>query len=199
MGGSNFWDGLDGQLNILSMGLPSENFYETLNYKINGLDKYESDCDLICSKKKFFKRKRLCKILLRYLETPRIWSQTDDTAYDDCILLNYWMYSELSQKYTKNNFNNLVSEFGELNLVWNDLIGDISKKSYNHTCKPDFDILNQDDWEKRKELYDYCVNYETLSGTANNYNEQTCKNIYKYIKGKADLYKHFNERCAQLL
>ncbi|CAG9480120.1 unnamed protein product [Plasmodium vivax] len=190
----NLLDGLGDYLEIESVGLTLDKFYYTLNHDEKNLKDYYSECELLLSGKQHFKNKRLCQKLLRYLKSSNTISDKNDSAYDECLLLNYWIYGKLAQlygyKYTKVN-----PAFGELNFIWNDLIENESKLHYFNKCKPDFDIPKQDDWDKRKELYDYCVNYETLSGTANNFKD-SCKNIYRYIKGKAHLYKHFNERCA---
>ncbi|CAI7718676.1 PIR protein [Plasmodium vivax] len=194
MGGSILWEGLEEYLKVLSIGLSSEYFYNTLSHNTKGLEKYESECISTCTGNKFF-NKRLCTILHRYLENSSKRSKINDSAYDDCILFNYWIYGELERKYGHNYNNKLIPALGELHRVWNDLIEGKSKDSYRGKCKPDFEIPYQNDWNERKQLYDYCVNYKSLIGTANNY-EQTCKNIYKYIKGKAYLYEHFNKLCT---
>ncbi|VVA00225.1 PIR protein [Plasmodium vivax] len=181
MESSYFSEGLELDLNVLSTGLPSENFYKTLNHDRNGLNKYENECKSLCSKTKVFDNKIVCSLLLRYLESASKRSQIDDSTYDNCILFNYWLYGELERRYRYKYNSKVIPAFGELNREWSNLIEDVSKTSYYNKCKPDFEIPYQDDWKKRKELYDYCVNYETLSRTANNYNN-SCKKIYRYIK-----------------
>ncbi|CAI7723139.1 PIR protein [Plasmodium vivax] len=194
MGDSIYLKGLDWDLKILSNGLPSENFYNTLSHNTIGLNNYENKCNSIFSKKSSFYNKRLCTILLRYLETSSKRSQAHNSAYDNCILFNYWIYGELARKYAYKYYAKVIPAFGEYNRIWNELIEDESNVAYHDKCKPDFDIAKQDDWEKRKELYDYCVNTKTLIETANNY-EKTCKDIYAYIKGKTHLYERFKTQC----
>ncbi|EDL42700.1 variable surface protein Vir32, putative [Plasmodium vivax] len=194
MGGSILWEGLDRYLKILSIGLPSEYFYNTLIHNTVGLEKYEIECNSICKGNKFFNN-RLCKILLRYLENATKRSQIDYSAYDDCILFNYWIYGELETKYRYNYNNKLIPALGELHRAWNDLLEDISKKSYHDKCIPDFDIPKQYDWKKRKQLYDYCVNYESLKKQSEFY-KNNCRHIYSYVKSSAPLYKHFKTSCV---
>ncbi|KMZ77221.1 hypothetical protein PVIIG_05880 [Plasmodium vivax India VII] len=104
------------------------------------------------------------------------------------------MYNEIAQRNNYNYIKKVIPVFGELQTMWNSLIDNPLKTSYYKKCKPDFNIAQQDDWEKRKELYDYCVDSEAIVQTANRYKD-TCNDIYTYIKGKAHLYKHFNEPC----
>ncbi|KMZ95077.1 hypothetical protein PVMG_05604 [Plasmodium vivax Mauritania I] len=195
MGGSILWEGLEEYLKVLSIGLSSEYFYNTLSHNTKGLEKYESECISTCTGNKFF-NKRLCTILHRYLENSSKRSKINDSAYDDCILFNYWIYGELEGKYGHNYNNKLIPALGELHRVWNDLTGGNSKEYYRDKCEPDFDIPKQDDWRKRKQLYDYCVNYESLSTTADLF-KNSCEYIYSYIKSNASLYDYFNKKCKQ--
>ncbi|KMZ96408.1 hypothetical protein PVNG_05870 [Plasmodium vivax North Korean] len=109
------------------------------------------------------------------------------------MLFNYWIYGELETKYRYNN--KLIPALGELHRAWNGLLEDISKKSYHDKCIPDSDIPMQYDWKKRKQLYDYCVNYESLKKQSEFY-KNNCRQIYAYIKSSAPLYKHFKTSCA---
>ncbi|SBT57130.1 PIR Superfamily Protein [Plasmodium ovale wallikeri] len=84
--------------------------------------------------------------------------------------------------------------YGTIQGIWNNLVLDSSQRSYYNKCRPLFDMLKHNDWEKRKELYDYYVNYKTAYQIANNY-EDKCKEYYSYIEGKAELYKHFGDIC----
>ncbi|SCA59831.1 Plasmodium vivax Vir protein, putative [Plasmodium vivax] len=194
MGGTTFWEGLEGQLNILSIGLPLDSFYNNLNFNDKDLESFYSECESLYSKNKYFKHKRLCSILLRFLKVSSTITENINSAYDDCILFNYWMYGELSKKHINKDSNNLVHAFAELQSIWNSLIENESNKSYYDKCKPDFDIPKQDDWKQRRDLYDYCVNYELLKREIPLYKEN-CKQYYAYIKGKTHLYEHFKTRC----
>ncbi|SCA60716.1 Plasmodium vivax Vir protein, putative [Plasmodium vivax] len=70
------------------------------------------------------------------------------------------------------------------------------KTSYHNKCEPDNLIATQDDWWKRKELYGYCVDYDTISGM-NAYFHTYCKEFYMYLKEKDVLYKEYNEYCSK--
>ncbi|SBT73999.1 Plasmodium vivax Vir protein, putative [Plasmodium ovale] len=60
--------------------------------------------------------------------------------------------------------------------------------------KPDLDMVNHKDWKNRKELYDYCVNYEYMASTCP-YFDDACTKHCEYINGKCKLYKHFESVC----
>ncbi|CAG9482244.1 unnamed protein product [Plasmodium vivax] len=188
--------GLGDYLKIDSVGLTSDRFYNTLNHNEDNLDDYESECESLLSEKRHFKYNRLCKKLLRYLKTSLPISDKKDSAYNDCILFNYWIYNEIARRNKYNYRSKVIPAFGELQDIWNGLIETESNSHYFKKCEPDFNLPQQDDWEKRKQLYDYCVNYESLSRTANLF-QNSCKYIYRYIKSNAPLYDYFNKRCIQ--
>ncbi|KMZ77366.1 hypothetical protein PVIIG_05761, partial [Plasmodium vivax India VII] len=137
-------------------------FYDKLNKSDKDLDNYTDKCNKLCRKNNFFKSKRLCSIILRFLEGTNRTSDKKDSDYDDCILFNYWIYDGLSRKFNYNYNIKVYHEFAEIQRVWNELIQDASQITYFDKCKPDNSIVNQQDWKQRKELYDYCVNYELI-------------------------------------
>ncbi|SCA81785.1 VIR protein [Plasmodium vivax] len=191
---SSIFEGLKYYFKLDSVGLTSDSFYYKLNHDEKYLELYDSECDSLLSGKQHFTYKRLCKILLRFLKSSSKLSDKDDSTYDDCILFNYWMYNEVARRNKYDYRSKVVRAFGELQTMWNSLIDDPLNTSYYDKCKPDFNLPQQDDWEKRKELYDYCVDLEPIVKIANRYTN-TCNDIYTYIKGKSHLYKYFNEPC----
>ncbi|KMZ88868.1 hypothetical protein PVBG_06264 [Plasmodium vivax Brazil I] len=88
--------------------------------------------------------------------------------------------------------------FSALQLIWGYLVIDSSKNSYFNKCKPLFDeLLNYDDWEKRKELYDYCINYDLISLTCPYFDEK-CVEYCQYIEKtkKSGIFDHFEDICS---
>ncbi|KMZ89806.1 hypothetical protein PVMG_06194, partial [Plasmodium vivax Mauritania I] len=179
---------------IGSVGLTLDKFYRTLNQDDNNLDDYRTECKSLLSENRHFKYYRLCQKLLRYLKSSSKISANNDSAYNECLLFNYWAYGELARRYVYKYDTKVNPAFGELNRVWNDLVENEKNLDYYNKCKPNFNIATQEDWWQRKELYNYCVNYKSLSQTANIYKD-SCKVIYSYIKSYAPLYDHFKERC----
>ncbi|CAG9484400.1 unnamed protein product [Plasmodium vivax] len=182
-------------LNLDSVGLTSERFYYRLNHDDQNLEDHDSECRSLLSKKGLHKYNRICKKLLKFLKYSNAISDKEDSTYDDCILFNYWMYNEIAQRNNYDYTKKVNPVFGDLQFIWNSLIIDKSNESYFNKCKPDFYIPTQDDWKKRKQLYDYYVNSGTIVQIANSF-PNTCEDIYRYIKGNSHLYKHFNERCS---
>ncbi|KMZ96040.1 hypothetical protein PVNG_05978 [Plasmodium vivax North Korean] len=188
------YDNDTGQLNILSIGLPLDSFYNNLNFNDKDLPSFHSECESLYREKRFFKYKRLCSILLRFLKESSSRADNESSAYNKCILFNYWMYDELSKKYIERERYKLVPALIEILAIWNDLVEDEGKSDYYNKCKPDFDITKEDDWWQRKKLYDYCVNYQLLQGEIKLYT-QNCNHHYTYIKSNTHLYDYFKERC----
>ncbi|KMZ87236.1 hypothetical protein PVBG_04021 [Plasmodium vivax Brazil I] len=62
-------------------------------------------------------------------------------------------------------------------------------------CKPDRAVFDYDDWEKRKELYDYFVNIDSIRRIAEVY-DLGCDEYYKYVKYKQKLYDYYENFCS---
>ncbi|KMZ95197.1 hypothetical protein PVMG_05115 [Plasmodium vivax Mauritania I] len=177
------------------LGLPSDRFYQKLNLNYEDVEKDYAECNEFSGSSSKYKIKRICTQLLKYLESSEKIKDKENSAYDDCLLLNYWIYGEIVDKYYKAN-HNIVPAYGELQRVWNGLIRNSSKTLYYNKCEPDFHIVIKDDWKKRKELYGYCVDYNTIKGTIPFY-DTYCKEIYMYLKEKDALYKEYSEYCIK--
>ncbi|SBT57785.1 PIR Superfamily Protein [Plasmodium ovale wallikeri] len=64
---------------------------------------------------------------------------------------------------------------------------------YYLKCKPNFELVNHNDWDKRKKLYDYYVDYDILFGLAKNIDDKC--DYYKKIEEKKPLYEYFEKEC----
>ncbi|SBT84012.1 PIR protein, partial [Plasmodium ovale] len=176
-----------------SKELFSERFYDALKNDYFELYKYNQICQGIYGNKKISEMKKLCKKVLKYLEKSSAWKE-NKSGFDDCILLNFWVYDELT-KYFAHDTSYINKAFGTIQFIWGNLIKDSKYASYYNKCKPLFkEILNYQDWERRKALYDYYVDYDTLFGIANNF-EDKCEEYYYKIKEKTSIYKYFEEKC----
>ncbi|GAB69948.1 CYIR protein, partial [Plasmodium cynomolgi strain B] len=132
--------------------------------------------------------------LEKYLKNKNTTKDVEELPYDDCILLNYWVYSKLDEIFMSKR-STITHAFGILHMIWNGFVDDASCNSHLKKCKPDFNIPKQDDWKKGKELYDYYVNYDYLFSKAEE-GDVKCK-YYEYIKKKEKLYKYFEEECSK--
>ncbi|GAB69576.1 hypothetical protein PCYB_003250, partial [Plasmodium cynomolgi strain B] len=155
-----------------SSDLLSGKFYNALNQNVQGLRKYFKDCESLNSVPNGNFLKIYCAQLVKYIKTKYENSHEQNNEYDDCSLLNYWIFGKLSRVIPNN-----------------------SSISSNNICDPIFEIYKQDDWYERKEFYDYCVDYKTLLDTANSY-DSSCEVYYKYIESKIPIYEHIKKLCT---
>ncbi|SBT54858.1 PIR Superfamily Protein [Plasmodium ovale wallikeri] len=174
--------------------LPSERFYQNREYGNLGLNKYGAHCNSITYPKQNGHMRNVCKKILKYLEQSEKWKK-NVSEYDECILLNYWVYDKLAYYFGAGQTLDMKNAFGSLQLIWGYLVDDSKKPNYYNKCKPLFrEILDYSDWKRRKELYDYYVDFKTLYGTARDYSEK-CEEYYKKIEAKKSLYDHFGDSC----
>ncbi|KMZ86082.1 hypothetical protein PVBG_05481 [Plasmodium vivax Brazil I] len=171
--------------------LTSYKFYQILDNYDEDLGKYYQECNEFSKSK--YRIKGICAQVLKYLETSAKKSDKENFDYDDCLLLNYWVYGRIYEKHGDKPES--AQAFGKLQLLWNSLISNPLKKSYNDKCEPDFLMVMQPDWRKRKELYDYFVNYNMLQ-SMRHYFSTRCNKIYTYLKEKDKLYKEYKEYCS---
>ncbi|KMZ96134.1 hypothetical protein PVNG_06030 [Plasmodium vivax North Korean] len=173
--------------------LPSDNFYRTLDHNNEHLGKYYAECKEFSSNKKYIGLRRYCAVVLNYLENIYKKSEKQNWAYDDCLLLNYWIFGKIYEQ--QKDLTKSAISFGELQRLWYRLVEDTTRISSNNKCEPHSIIATQNDWRKRKELYDYFVDYDTLKGILPNYNTR-CEEIYKYLKYKDKLYNEYKKNCS---
>ncbi|KMZ96064.1 hypothetical protein PVNG_06288 [Plasmodium vivax North Korean] len=135
----------------------------------------------------------VCATILKYLETK--YSKLDHTSdtYDVCKLLNYWVYKRLNTILKSKGSIYINQVHGDIILKWNSFNDDVLRKPENYTCKPIDSIVIYDDWEKRKELYEYYVDYHQIKHYLQF--DQKCKEFYNYIESKKKLYEHFESLC----
>ncbi|KNA00916.1 hypothetical protein PVNG_05346 [Plasmodium vivax North Korean] len=66
--------------------------------------------------------------------------------------------------------------------------------SNHNKCNPKFETVNHQDWENRNKLYDYYIDYDTLSTVAR-FHDRVCK-YYKTFEEKKSLYKHIEREYS---
>ncbi|SBT74475.1 Plasmodium vivax Vir protein, putative [Plasmodium ovale] len=189
------YDSSQGRSRILSetylINLTSKNIYNIIENDSQDLSKYNENCEYISVSNHKEEVKTICKKVLSYLEKTTIWN-VQGSVYDTCLLLNFWIYDKLTQIFVDKEKTNIA--FGNFQTLLNNHTDYQKNISADKKCKDKFDILNKEDWKKRKELYDYYIDYDTNKSTIHFYREQ-CKENYKYIEGKKELYEHFDKLC----
>ncbi|KNA01589.1 hypothetical protein PVNG_06051 [Plasmodium vivax North Korean] len=178
----------------LSDELNSGNFYEYLN-GLNILDECREYCEPLLTLDRGGNIKNICARTLSYLKTKYSTLDYQNDEYDVCTLLNYWVYNRLFMAYSYKNFSKVIKAFGQLQLIWDLFIDNVLNKKNTNICKPIFSIATETDWQKRKELLDYCVDVNDLVKTPHTY-PKTCNKYYQYIKSKTELYKQYKQACT---
>ncbi|SCO66331.1 VIR protein [Plasmodium vivax] len=176
--------------------LPTEVFYYNLKHDTADLTKYRNECSSLSYP--FNKNKnviKLCEQVLKYLKTNDSTLNNQANDYDLCKLLNYWVYNRLFEILGSNENSYVYIAFGQLSRIWTTFVDVNLKKNNLNTCRPMNEIVNHFNWEKRKELYDYQVNYASLRKLVDYYDVK-CIKYYDYIEKIADLYKYFDEHCS---
>ncbi|KMZ88502.1 hypothetical protein PVBG_06163 [Plasmodium vivax Brazil I] len=172
-------------------------FYDDLNQKIEDSREYRAYCDSLKDVPKGNGFRIYCGQLVKYLKTKYTTTNGQNNEYDVCPLLNYWIYGKLVNIYGSDKNSTFFQAYGKLQEIWSRVIPDDTDASSNNICKPIiFDIYKQDDWYKRKEFYDYIVDYKILKDTANLYDSSNCEEYYKYIERKIPIYEHIKNLCT---
>ncbi|KMZ76870.1 hypothetical protein PVIIG_05861 [Plasmodium vivax India VII] len=178
----------------------SEQFYDKLNHGDVNLNEYNSQCDSLITPYrgtiKYARLRRTCAQLVKYLKTPYTTVSIEKPAYNECILLNYWIYSTLVSIFNSDNYSTIFPPLVLLQQIWNNIVYDPSYEFRNNKCTPDGRIITQNDWRDRKALYDYCVNYDSLKKTLE-YFDGKCNEYWTYVESHTSLYKYFEKLCSE--
>ncbi|KMZ76901.1 hypothetical protein PVIIG_06239 [Plasmodium vivax India VII] len=188
------WNELDVRNFLIAHGLYTGNFYEDLETSSTS-----SRYDIYCgSPEKPMRDSRdvrnICATILNYLEFTYSASDHTTDAYDVCKLLNYWVYKRLNVVLHSKKSKYINQTHGDIVRKWNTFNDYVLKNPKNKTCKPIGNIVVYNDWEKRKELYEYYVDYNQIKQYLQIYPKK-CKEFYKYIESKKKLYEHFKKDC----
>ncbi|SBS82206.1 PIR protein [Plasmodium ovale] len=131
---------------------------------------------------------KLCKNLAVYLINKSKESNLLEFGCSFCKLLNYWVLDELYKIY-RSSYKH-TENFEEFKKLW-DNINESLYYNKDNKCLPEFYNFRENDWEGKKELYEYCVDYVTLFEKGNN--NSKCKEYYEYIQNKDKLYNKLEE------
>ncbi|SBS91231.1 PIR Superfamily Protein, partial [Plasmodium ovale curtisi] len=177
---------------IYLSGLHSVRFYKDLEENNKDLSNYSKQCEKIYVTKNNDEVRTICEKFIRHLEKSTVWD-FPNPGYDICLLLNYWVYDKLNHVFNDKGSSDIA--FGNFQYIWGYPEQYIKKNtSRTKKCKYEIDVQKHEDWEKRKEFYDYCIDYDTLNGLVNF--SYKCNDFYEYIEKKDKLYKYFQNICS---
>ncbi|SCA82101.1 Plasmodium vivax Vir protein, putative [Plasmodium vivax] len=175
------------------MDLQSQIVYKEIEKDHPDLSHYNRICSKKLDRTNNEQVKEICKKSLRFIEKSPLWN-TLNTSYDICLQVNYWIYSKLASILGSENTENIEITFGSFQWAGDDIMNTPEKIPYNERCKPDFKIFEEKDWDKRKQLYEYHVDYNYLLPMAQGYDDN-CE-YYKKIIEIIPLYKYFEGECS---
>ncbi|SCA60772.1 VIR protein [Plasmodium vivax] len=171
--------------------LPSEKFNDWLNTNFITRSQYYSDCNYLKDRYKGNDRiKKLCARLVKYIKSTPLISNEEPLKHHHCNLFNYWIYEQLVSYY-KGDYKEPVKIFGDFHRV----LSGFTYYPKDVTCKLDNSIPTIPDRKERKELYEYCIDYDTI---LEKYKPSTdkCNKYCTYVKNKIQFYEKFQELCT---
>ncbi|SCA81969.1 Plasmodium vivax Vir protein, putative [Plasmodium vivax] len=173
--------------------LYSEKFYYAMDVDSEDLNNYNKTCDEIWVREPKDQMILICKKYLRFLHKSESWSVAYP-FYDISLLLNYWIYDNLSRIYGDNNTDAIDLGFGALQGKWDTHDRIIRDRSYYEKCRPEPRKVNHEDWKNRKKLYDFYVDYDHLFLMAQIYHDK-CE-YYEKIKEMIPVCAYFKGKCS---
>ncbi|KMZ77403.1 hypothetical protein PVIIG_05625 [Plasmodium vivax India VII] len=178
-------------LKLASIELPSKNFYNYLKSSNEGLNQHYEECKSLYSLPNTdSKIIKICEKLVNYLKTNYEEEENNGDLKDHhCNLLSFWIYEQLNKK-IKGTLPPIIPIYGGYQLILSDVLKD-PKESQAIDCLRNVSVFAFDNWKDRKDLYDYCVDYDDIIKIAASSYEK-CKEYEEYIKGKSRLYKQFD-------
>ncbi|KMZ88798.1 hypothetical protein PVBG_05710 [Plasmodium vivax Brazil I] len=174
-----------------SKELPSEIFYYYLKISNEELKEFYDICKTLDSPyNKDMKIIRYCAKLMKYLKHYYEKINRGKLKKHHCNLLSHWLYEELNEKFNY-NFKDLISIYGGFKRILSIVLKD-SNEPQAINCLREVTVLAFNNWKDRKDLYDYCVDYDKIKELANS-SYENCKKYKEYIKGKSKLYDNFEK------
>ncbi|KNA01752.1 hypothetical protein PVNG_05604 [Plasmodium vivax North Korean] len=158
------------------------------------LKNYEQKCKDIWVNTEKEQIIQVCKKYLRYLDKSESWINLS-TFFDISLLLNYWIYDKLTRIYPNAKDNEVDIGFAALQGKWDTFDSSRMYKSYYEKCRLVWKMVNHTDWDKRKQLFEYYVDYDTLFRTASIFFPK-CQKYYVKIKEFPSLYEYFRGKCS---
>ncbi|SBT59535.1 PIR Superfamily Protein [Plasmodium ovale wallikeri] len=132
----------------------------------------------------------ICKTLANALKYIYVKESTDGNQNHLCRYLSYWIHEKVRNvDINKSN----ISYQWYMRLLTNswEYINAKLVTQGGYTCNPEFYNIDMQDIIKRKNLYDYCENYNDIANKVFQGND--CKKYYDYLKRMKILHKEFKK------
>ncbi|KNA00231.1 hypothetical protein PVNG_05399 [Plasmodium vivax North Korean] len=174
--------------------LPVNKIYEEFK-KVNGTNKYSNICTLEKPLKDNYKDfGEICEHFAYNLD--RILSnEYNEKKIERCILLKYWIYDKLKNKYGTDNKIKVLPLTEQLKKLQYNIK---DEKSVKFDCYDDYnDYMSK--WEVERDLFEYFINFDEIKKRDNLASEEDKKYI-QYVQYIKTLYdeKIDKEHCCDL-
>ncbi|GAW84527.1 variable surface protein [Plasmodium gonderi] len=176
--------------------LTSVKYYNMLDTGVNRV----KDNNIFCSPREeqnkldaYPEIKNFCSQLRKYLINERNNHDQYMINSDLCNLLSYWLYEQLVEK-CKIYQCDAITIYNKISNIFATSSGTNSLYSF-FNCQLDPYIYTHEDWEKRKKVFDYCQNFDTIKNTYPT-DKEKCRQYHDYILDISNLYNNFKNECT---
>ncbi|SCO75052.1 VIR protein [Plasmodium vivax] len=179
------------QQNECSKLLPSLEFYNELNTEPGYKLVYRYFCHTIESLTSDRKYIDLCYKIVRYL-TVNASDNNEIILCNHCKLLNYWTFEQIKRIYGEDK-KQINIAYGHISHVVSNIMRLYYESKKSH-CTLDFQVPHDDNWEAKKEFYEYCQDYNEIN-KRKQLTDPECEKYGNYLKTK----KHLLAKLEQIL
>ncbi|GAW84386.1 variable surface protein [Plasmodium gonderi] len=186
----------DSTYNFMTNSLPSRKLYDKLTHGIQSVSNTVGLCVAYGdnSLSKYPQIKDFCSKLQNYLKNEYRYREQYTIKYEFCNLLSYWLYGQLVNMCNENKCDPKII-YKKISRIFSTSFHYIQSVYNFYNCELDPYINSHDDWEKRKKLYDYCQDCETIKEMYQN-NKEYCERYNIYLLDIIKLYDDFKTSCT---
>ncbi|GAB69583.1 hypothetical protein PCYB_003320, partial [Plasmodium cynomolgi strain B] len=132
----------------------------------------------------------ICGKLVKYLKYKYAKENEEKLKDQHCNLLSLWIYEQLYE-YFEQNQGKVNNAYTELMLKLSFVLRDLNIPDADN-CLRLVNAHSYEMWKERKDLYDYCVDYDEFNKLTD-FSDGKCKEYQKYINQKSSLHKQFRK------
>ncbi|VVA00197.1 PIR protein [Plasmodium vivax] len=175
-----------------SMSFPSEKIYKEFDKELLSTLFYPRICEKIDSLKSDSKYVELCYKVVQYL-IVNASDNNEKLSCNQCNLLNYWVFDKIKSIIGEDTHKIIVA-YGHIRHVLSKMMKTYYK-SKKIKCTFDINVPYYKNWEAKKELYEYCLDYEEIKAKKI-LTDPECNKYRDYLKKKPHLLANFEQIIA---
>ncbi|KMZ77342.1 hypothetical protein PVIIG_06102 [Plasmodium vivax India VII] len=175
--------------------LPSEKIYKEYSKSIVNLDNSTKCADLTIDLSQHQDIVKLCDRLIEHLNYFNTKNKNDQTVKYNCEYLHYWMNDRVINELKVIDDAQYIAKITKLYIAWINIKDMLNKSKY--ICEPNrgpLISLPVQEFEFRKEMYDYYYNYVKFKDR--DYSNINDCEMCKYLNYIYEKYKTFKSACS---